>query len=153
MCGGDPRDLAAMTAEQAQGWVTRLSAEPHGFAIQAEGRCIGHVRLHSLVEADRRARLAIGIFDPACWGRSLGTLATRLMLRYAFETLGLHRVDLRVLAYNARAIACYEKCGFCCEGIERESAWVLDAWHADVIMSILDREYAALAPAWWREPA
>jgi [ribosomal protein S5]-alanine N-acetyltransferase len=152
MCGGDPRDLPPMTAEQAQGWYARLSGEPHCFAIQVEGRCVGHVLLHHVEAADRRGRLAIGIFDPACWGRGIGTLATRLMLRHAFEMLRLHRVDLRVLEYNARAIACYEQCGFRHEGLERESACVLDAWHSDVIMGILEHEYAALAPAWWREP-
>ena len=30
----------------------------------------------------------------------------------AFGILGLHRIDLRVLAYNTRAISCYRRCGF-----------------------------------------
>jgi len=58
--------------------------------------------------------------------------------------LGLHRVDLRVLEYNKRAIACYQKCGFVMEGIEREGALIEDRWESDWIMSILDREYFQL---------
>lgn len=61
---------------------------------------------------DKRARYAVGIYNPELLGKGLGTEVTMAVLRYAFEVLGLHRVDLRVLEYNKRAIACYQKCGF-----------------------------------------
>jgi RimJ/RimL family protein N-acetyltransferase len=44
----------------------------------------------------------------------------RLALDYAFSELNLHRVQLTVFAYNARAIALYEKLGFVREGVYRE---------------------------------
>ena len=148
MCGGDPGQARAYTAEDAAAWYARIAAEPHGWAMEAEGRCIGMARLHSLDEEHRRARYAIGIFDPAAWGQGYGTEATRLVLCYGFEMLRLHRVDLRVIAYNERAIACYAKCGFVREGIEREGALIAGEWHSDVMMSILEHEYRALAPRW-----
>jgi len=55
-------------------------------------------------------------------GQGLGTEVTRVVLDFAFGPLALHRVGLRVLAYNRRAIGCYEKCGFQEEGREREPA-------------------------------
>ena len=58
----------------------------------------------------------------------------------AFDTLQLHRVDLRVLSFNVRALRCYEKCGFVREGVERESAFVDGARVDDVMMSL---EFAA----------
>ena len=73
----------------------------------------------------------------------MGTEASRLVLAYAFEVLLLHRVELRVLAFNERAIACYERCGFRREGVEREGAWIGGEWQSDVIMSILEQEYRA----------
>ena len=63
------------------------------------------------------------------------------MLRYAFEELGMHRVDLRVLAFNERAIACYEKCGFVREGVEREGSRIGGERQSDVLMSVLEQEY------------
>jgi len=69
---------------------------------------------------------------------------TQLVLRYAFETLKLHRVDLRVLSYNKRAIRCYEKCGFIIEGYEREGAYIEGQFETDVMMSILEHEYREL---------
>ena len=70
-------------------------------------------------------------------------MAIDLLLHKAFGPLALHRVDLRVLSYNLRAIRCYEACGFVREGIERESARVGDEWHDDWIMGILERDFQA----------
>ena len=108
---------------------------------QSEGRYIGGAGLYDIAWPDRRAHLAIGIFDRRFWSHGYGTEAIRLLLRYGFDELQLHRIDLRVLEYNARAIRAYEKCGFVREGVERDSAFVDGAWHSDVIMGILDHDY------------
>jgi ribosomal-protein-alanine N-acetyltransferase len=60
----------------------------------------------------------------------------------------LHRVDMRVLTFNRRAIGCYEKCGFVHEGVERESVWIDGAWTDDMRMGILEDEYRILAATW-----
>jgi RimJ/RimL family protein N-acetyltransferase len=76
------------------------------------------------------------------------------VLAYAFTELALHRVSARVLADNARAIRCYEKCGFAIEGRERQAALVEGEWHDDLIMGILEpdwrRAVADILPANWR---
>ena len=51
-------------------------------------------------------------------------------------------MDLRVLAYNERAIRCYLSCGFVEEGRERESALVDGERYDDLIMGVLAHEYA-----------
>lgn len=134
MVGMNSEDIEANAFDQAL-------ADPLYWAVTTNDRCIGTAFLHSLVKNDKRARYAIGIFDPSDWGRNFGTEATRLVLDYAFQQLNLHRVDVRVLAYNKRAIRCYEKCGFVQEHIERESAWVDGQWHNDLIMGILAHEH------------
>ena len=143
MVGGDPRSLPPLTVAEVEAWYDQLSQQHHHWVIETDGRCIGTARLHTVEEENRRARFAIGIFGPEFWGRGLGTEATRLVLAYAFEVLSLHRVDLRVLTFNERAIACYERCGFRREGIEREGAWIGGQWQSDMIMSILEQEYKA----------
>lgn len=141
ICGGEPDESAGYAEADAIAWYERALSELYGWCVEVGERCIGHAHLHSVDEAHRRARYAIGIIDPSAWGRGYGTLATRLVLRYAFEEMSLHRVDLRVLAYNGRAIACYRAAGFRQEGIEREAAYIGGRWHDDVIMGILEQEY------------
>jgi RimJ/RimL family protein N-acetyltransferase len=75
---------------------------------------------------------------------TLGSEAIALALGYAFNVLELHRVSVRVVDYNFRAIRAYQKCGFVIEGREREAALVDGDWHDDVMMAILDREYLAI---------
>ena len=143
MVGGDPYTAPPLTIAEIDAWYERTGADPLSWIIAVEGRCIGGARLHSLDEENRRARYVIGIFDPASWGCGYGTEATRLVLDYAFTQMKLHRVDLRVLSFNPRAIRCYEKCGFVQEGIEREGALIGGEWQTDIIMSILEQEYHA----------
>ncbi len=76
-----------------------------------------------------------------CLGKGIGTQAIHLLLQHAFGELKLHRIGIRVLAYNTRAIRAYEKCGFVREGRERETAFVNGAWHDDIMMGLLATEY------------
>lgn len=64
-----------------------------------------------------------------------------MVVRHAFEVMGLHRVDLRVLETNTRAIRCYERCGFVHEGVEAETAFVNGHWVSDLRMRLLQSEY------------
>jgi len=55
--------------------------------------------------------------------------------------MNLHRVDLRVLAFNDGAIASYRKCGFVQEGCERNSCWLDGQWYDETIMAVLATEF------------
>lgn len=139
--GGDPDALRPFGENEARAWVERNLAHPLCWAVDLEGRLLGEARLDGLDRHDRRARLATGLYDVSQLGKGLGREVIRLVLSYAFGTLRLHRVDLRVLEYNERAIRCYRACGFIEEGRERESARVGKNWHDDIIMGVLAREY------------
>jgi RimJ/RimL family protein N-acetyltransferase len=142
MFGGSRDRLAPYTEEMARGWLSMMREDPHAWVIDVGAGLIGELRLEKLDLLDKRATLAIGILDPAALGKGYGTEAIRLVLAHAFGALGLHRIGLRVLAYNERAIRCYQKCGFVIEGRERESALVDGAWHDDVMMGILATDLA-----------
>ena len=129
------------TRGQVESWYQRLRETPHAWVIEINGRAVGEVRLHSIHEADHRASLAIGIDDPTLLGRGYGTEALSLMLDYAFDTMRLHRLSVRVIAYNARALSADEKTGFRVEGREREAARVDDRWYDDVMLGLLAAEW------------
>jgi ribosomal-protein-alanine N-acetyltransferase len=143
---GHQAQTLEMTAAEARAWYVRQqarTADPSRryWAIEAEGHLVGGAGLDSLKESDRKAHFVIGMFAPSHLGRGLGTEATRLVLDHAFRSMNLHRVDLRVLAFNDRAIASYRKCGFVQEGRERESCWLDGQWHDDIIMGVLATEF------------
>ena len=65
-----------------------------------------------------------------------------LLLRYAFDTLGLRRVELTVFAENSRARLCYLKAGFIEEGVARQKPWKNGKFHDVVSMAVLRDEWA-----------
>lgn len=137
MFGADPSQVRAITQDAAEAWVQNQISEPHAWVIEADGKLIGSVRLHSVNHADQRANIAIGILDPDALGKGYGPEAMRLLAHHAFETMGLHRLTCRVLAFNDRAASAYEKVGFVVEGRERESALIGKERHDDLIMGLL----------------
>jgi ribosomal-protein-alanine N-acetyltransferase len=144
MFGGSPdfEKPIEMPLAEANAWYEHVSNDgnPLHWAVEFEGQFIGTARLEDIDGIDRHARYAIGLLDRARLGIGLGEEVTRAVLRYGFGDLELHRVDLRVLADNIRAIDCYLRCGFVEEGRLRESAFIGGQWHDDVIMGILEHE-------------
>ena len=76
-------------------------------------------------------------------GRGYGSDATRVIVGYGFREMGLHRIQLSVVSFNLAGIRAYEKAGFVEEGRHRESVLHDGRWYDDVLMSILDHEWAA----------
>jgi len=107
------------------------------------GELLGEVVLN---EWDPRARSCTfrTLVGPRGRGRGIGTEATRLIVGYGFEQLGLHRIELQAYGTNRRALRVYEKVGFAVEGVRREVQLRDGEWADEVIMGILDREWAAL---------
>lgn len=93
------------------------------------------------------ATYAVGVFVADLRGRGLGREVTWLALAWAFGVLGVHRVQLEVLASNRRAINCYLACGFSREGVRREAQLYPDGWKDFILMGLLQSEYASLTTA------
>ena len=67
----------------------------------------------------------------------------RVIVDYGFREMGLHRIQLSVATFNPAGIRVYEKAGFVGEGRHRESVLHDGRWYDEVLMSILDHEWAA----------
>jgi RimJ/RimL family protein N-acetyltransferase len=137
--GVQPETVSPLTWERAENWVNALIEHPYAWVIEASS-LLGAIRLDKVDFRDRRASLAIGLLQSELLGRGIGTEATRRVLLHAFSDLKLHRVSLRVLAQNKRAIRSYEKCGFRIEGRERETVMIDGAWQDHLIMGLLEHE-------------
>ncbi len=102
-----------MTTAAARHWFEQLGADGTiEWVIEVAGAFVGTARLHTIDSDTDTAFYTIGILDPTMLGRALGRTATRLVCRYAFDTLGLREVSLRVLDFNLRARRAYASVGF-----------------------------------------
>jgi len=137
--GPVPGPVSLAISIWAQGLAPRTE-----WAILDEGqRFIGVVRLWRISERNRSAMLTIFIGEKTHWGKGYGSDALRITLREAFGPLDLHRVELHVFDFNARAIASYEKVGFVREGVRRQALLRGTRYHDILVMGITREEFAA----------
>lgn len=99
------------------------------------------VLLNVLDEFNRSCGFRIALAARANFGRGFGTEATRLVLGHAFDTVGLHRVELEVYRFNPRARHVYEKVGFVHEGTKRQALCWDGEWIDADLMAMLASEW------------
>jgi RimJ/RimL family protein N-acetyltransferase len=110
------------SVKAAKDWLDKAAEkDPPGFynfSIHRleDDRLIGDVGFDGIFEPHRDAYVGIALGERDCWDKGYGTDAMRLILRFGFSELNLHRVTLNVFEYNPRAIHTYEKLGFKHEG-------------------------------------
>jgi len=116
-----------VTLKEERQWIRGLKRkEKHFFAIDTrDGAHIGSVGLHVLYK-----------------NRGFGTDAMKTILRYGFQKLKFHRIELGVYAYNPRAIHVYKRLGFKYEGRQRRAIRWRNAYYDRLIMGMLREEWA-----------
>lgn len=102
---------------------------------------IGVLSLDGIRWVHGDAWVSIGLGEKDYWGKGYGTDAIRVLQRYAFEELNLHRLSLTVFDYNQRALRSYEKAGFVLEGRAREFLNREGQRYDMIFMGILKREW------------
>lgn len=117
--------------------------EEYIFAIETleGGVHIGNLALHAVNWVERHALVGIGLGERDYWGKGYGTEALRILLRFAFDRLNLHRLFLLVNEENPRAIRSYEKVGFRLEGLYREHTYRYGRYENVLVMSLLQSEW------------
>ena len=116
-----------------------------GFAIETladPAVLIGHISIFNIQARDRQATIGIALGREHV-GQGYGSDAMRVIVGYGFRELGLHRIALSVAQFNQGGIRAYEKAGFTVEGRRRESMLHDGRWYDDVLMSVLEQEWAA----------
>jgi RimJ/RimL family protein N-acetyltransferase len=134
---------ASFTRAQVDSWyrTRRLDPDRLDLAVVVYGTCVGEVVLNDLDPDNASCAFRISLAGPHVYGRGYGTEATRLILDHAFTTVGLHRVELEVHAFNHRAQHVYQQLGFSIEGIRRDALRWDDTWHDTIVMGLLATDW------------
>jgi RimJ/RimL family protein N-acetyltransferase len=93
------------------------------FGIFHKQRLIGITGLYNIAWIPRNAELRIVIGKEKLLGKGLGTKAVKLLVKYGFEKLNLHRIYLGCNASDERANKCYRNAGFSLEGMFRDNSF------------------------------
>ena len=95
-------------------------------------RHIGNIKIGPINRAHLFADIGIVIGEKDCWGKGCATEAIALATRYAFDSLGLHRLEAGAYAPNMGSAKAFLKAGWREEA--REAAkWLVDGEFVDGI--------------------
>ncbi len=137
---------APFTREGHENWIRTMIET--GKAVQmiiceSDGDLpVGSVYIRDIDREHNKAEYGIFIGEESARGRGIGTAAARLMLRYCFEEEKLHRIYLRALAGNARAVRSYEKAGFRKEACLRDDVRIRGEYRDIIWMAALSTDRA-----------
>lgn len=111
----------------------------------SDGRQLGVTGLWDIDWRNRTAMSAIKIGGSAdARGHGYGSRSIQLMMAFAFEDVGLHRLYAQILEFNAASLALYRDThGWTVEGRSRQHVWRGDRYCDLVHLGILRDEYLA----------
>ena len=102
-----------------------------------DGAFLGEAVISDLDPDNASASYRIWLNGQDVFGRGYGTEATRLVVDYALDEVGLHRLSLEVYDHNPRARRVYEKCGFQAEGRLRDALMWEGRRYDTLLMAVL----------------
>ena len=116
------------------------------WTIEHEGAPVGCIGLHGItwgVRAVRFDKAEIGYWIARpLWGKGLMTEAATLATRWAFETLGLHKLTIGCFEPNIGSRRVIEKVGFRFLCRYEDDVWRDGRWHAHLRYELTAAEWA-----------
>ncbi|MDI6099669.1 GNAT family N-acetyltransferase [Actinoplanes sp. NEAU-A12] len=111
------------------GWPRKWQEETGAsWAVVVDGKFAGQVGLRGLQLEEGLAKISYWVL-PETRGKRVAPRALEVMSRWAFGTLGLHRLELNHSTANAASCRVALRCGFLLEGTKRSEALHADGWH------------------------
>jgi len=89
---------------------------------------IGHISLYAIKRLPYSSAFVGYAMDEIYVGKGIVTEAVELVVQFAFEQIGLHRVEAYVSTENSASIRVLEKSGFQQEGLLRKLLYINGQW-------------------------
>ncbi|GLZ29070.1 acetyltransferase [Lentzea sp. NBRC 105346] len=120
------------TDEEARLWIDRWqrrwTAELEASWAIVSGPVVGQIGLREVQLFDGFAALSYWVL-PEHRGSGVAARAVNALTRWAFDTLGLHRLSLVHSTRNSSSCRIAQKSGFALEGTQRAAMRLADGWH------------------------
>ncbi len=111
-----------------------------GCSIWYRGRVTGTIGYHTIDWSNRKVEIGYWI-APQFQGQGIMTRSCKALVDYAFDTLGLNKVEIRCATGNTRSCAIPQRLGFQQEGIIRQAEWLYDHYVDLVLYGLLVGEW------------
>lgn len=147
-----PEDPASFSARCAARERERQMGSGYGFGVFVEDRFAGEVTLSSIQRGPFQNAFIGYWIDKALAGNFLAPESVVVVLRFAFEDLGLHRVEIAIVPRNRPSRRVVEKLNLREEGVAVRYLEIDGRWEDHVRYAITAEEWKArqveLVEAW-----
>ena len=135
-------DTTAFIRESIQAWKEERAWDYSIRLKDAPKRHLGNISFWTVSKLGKIAEIGYWVRSDET-SRGLCTEAMELLLAETFDSLGYHKVVLRIAVGNDASDRVAEKLGFTREGILREELLIRGNWVDHSLWSLLDREFRA----------
>lgn len=135
-------DTTAFIRESVQAWKEDRAWD---FSIRENSnpkRHVGNISFWTVSKLGKIAEIGYWVRTGES-NRGICTEAVELLLDEVFNSLGYHKIVLRIAVGNDASDRVAEKLGFTREGVLREELLIRGNWVDHSLWSLLDREYRA----------
>lgn len=113
------------------------------FCLLENDRHIGNGKLGPIDWINRHGEVSLLIGEKDCWGKGYATEGIGLIVQYAFQRLGLHRLNAGMYTANLGSKRAFEKNGFQLEGTRKDFAYSSEGWQDAYMMGLIRPQYEA----------
>lgn len=113
----------------------------YGIFLKTNGELIGYTGICDISETNKSGEFYIFIGEKRMWGKGIGTIVTKQILKIGFLEYKLNRIFLTVSEANIGGIKAYKNAGFKLEGKLRQACFRENEYHNKIMMSMLKSEY------------
>jgi RimJ/RimL family protein N-acetyltransferase len=118
-----------------------------GVVPQGMSTAIGLFQVRSLEPGFSNAEWGFALGSPY-WGRGLFLESAQLVVDFAFNVMGVHRLEARASVENGRGNGALRKLGAMPEGVLRRSFLRYGHYHDQVLWSIIDTDWRQAKQTW-----
>ncbi len=120
--------------------IRKKSGFVFGIVLKETNRVIGVIDLFNIDWKNKNAELGYWL-GKKYWGKGYMTESVKLMLKFAFKKLKLHRVYAKLFEENIASRRVLEKSGFKLEGKLRGTRYRYKKWHNELWFGMLRKDF------------
>ena len=118
-----------------------LQAEDKHFTICYQGKLVGLIGFKDTDSVNKKTEIGYWLSQYA-QGKGIMLHSVLKLIEYAFNEIGMNRVQIKVAVNNHRSKQIPEKLGFLLEGVERDGELLVDNVYTDInVYSLLKKEF------------
>lgn len=132
-----------LSSAQEQEWYDRAARATDAvfWGLMVDGQIIGTTSLSGIDWINRHAGSGTVIGERSQWGKGYGSQSVALRTAYAFNELGLEKLETETRTINTAMQRCLEKSGYQQIGVRRHHLFVEGGWQDTVLYDLLRADW------------